>query len=369
MSTLVVGGYGSVGRVICRELARSSAHDDEVRVAGRDRPAAIEFASTLPGPATGVRIDLSDLDSWEGELSDADRVVVCVDQEGTSFVDACLGRGIDYVDVTASDEFLRRLESLDEHARTANATAVLSVGLSPGLTNLLAARLAGSLEMVSSIEISVLLGVGEAFGPAASRWTLERIGRPFSVETAGASPQIRGFTDPRTVAFPGFGRRRAYRFDLADQHVLARTLGVPEVATRLCFDSKLLTRTAAAMARSGVYPSVLEVVGSAQLARLFEVVELGSNEFALVVEAAGDVDSSRRRRRATVLGHEQSRGTGIVAARVVEQLIQDDLRAGVYHSNQVIDAAPIVADLRERGYRFSGLEASSETTTRTSSPS
>lgn len=364
MSTLVVGGYGSVGRVICRELAESTDHEDEVRVAGRDRRSAVEFASDLPGPATGVRIDLGGPHTWADPLSDADRVVVCVDQEGASFVETCFERGIDYVDVTASDEFLRRLENLDEHARTSNATAVLSVGLSPGLTNLLAARLAGSMETVSSIEIGVLLGLGEAVGPAASRWTLERIGRPFPVETRGGARRVRGFTDPKSASFPKFGRRRAYRFDLADQHVLARTLGVPEVATRLCFDSRLVTRMAAALARSGVYPPILDVVGSDHLARLFEVVEAGSNEFAIAVVVAGDVDTGRRRLRATVLGREQSRATGIVSARVVERLSRGDLPSGVHHSHEVIDAAPIVANLRERGYRLEGtLDRSTEATT------
>jgi hypothetical protein len=43
--------------------------------------------------------------------------------------------------------------------------------------------------------------------------------------------------------FPGgYGTRAAYRFDFADQHVLAHTLGVAQVATRLCFDSAALTR-------------------------------------------------------------------------------------------------------------------------------
>lgn len=356
MSTLVVGGYGSVGRVICRELAGSHEHPDAVRVAGRDRRSAELLADRLGGHAEGVRLDVGDRASFDRVLADVDRVVVCVDQADTAFVEACIDRGVDYVDVTASDEFLRRVERLDDHASAAGSTVLLSVGLAPGLTNLLAAHAAEQLDAVTSIHVGVLLGLGEAFGPAASRWTLERIGRPFEPERGDPDGPVRGFTEPRTVSFPTFGRRTAYRFDVADQHVLARTLGVPEVATRLCFDSRAVTWLASALARSGTFPRLLDAVGPDRLARSLEAVPIGSGEFAIVVAVSGTIDASARYRSASNTGSEQSRATGLVAARTVEILASDELPSGVHHSHEVIDPSAIFSVLRERGYRLAGIE-------------
>lgn len=351
MPTLVVGGYGSVGRVICRELVDSSEHSDEVRVAGRDRRSAESLATRLGDDAAGVSLDVGDSRPFYRALADVDRVVVCVDQVDTPFVEACFDRGIDYVDVTASDEFFRRVEELDERARTVGSTVLLSVGLAPGPTNLLAAHAAERLDAVRSIHVGVLLGLGEAFGQAASRWTLERIGRSFEPERGGPDGPVRGFTDPRMVSFPSFGRRTAYRFDIADQHVLARTLGVPEVATRLCFDSRLVT----SLARSGTYPWLLDAVGPDRLARSLEAITVGSDGFAIVVEVSGGADATPRYYSTSITGSEQSRATGLVAARTVETLASDELPSGVHHTHEVIDLRSVVPVLRERGYRLSGI--------------
>lgn len=352
MATLVVGGYGSVGRVICEELVDSADHAGSIRVAGRSRRRAEDLAARLGTGASSAAFDVADPGSFERALEDVDRVVVCVDQGGTGFVEACLERGIDYVDVTASDGFFRAVEALDDLATTAGATALLSVGLSPGLTNVLAADAAAGLDAVTSIHVGVLLGLGEAFGPAASRWTLERVGRPFEPEAPGGSGAVRGFTDPRTVTFPAFGRRTAYRFDLADQHVLARTLGVPEVATRLCFDSRAVTSLASALARSGTSPRLLEAVGVDRLVRWLEAVSFGTDEFSIVVEVSGAVGGRPRYLTGSIVGSEQSRATGLVAARTVEALAGGDLPAGVHHSHEVIDPGPLYDALRDRGYRL-----------------
>ena len=98
------------------------------------------------------------------------------------------------------------------------------MGLAPGLTNLLARRCAQTLEAGRSIDVFVLLGLGEAHGEAAVRWTVENLVKRFPAPGAG---MVESLTDPKSTTFPGgYGVRRAYRFDFADQHVISRTRGV-----------------------------------------------------------------------------------------------------------------------------------------------
>lgn len=357
MSTLVVGGYGSVGQVVCRELLTSPDVSGSVRVAGRDGREAAALAARLGGEASGVAFDVADQGSFDLALADVDRVVVCVDQADTAFAEACLERGIDYVDVTASDEFLQEIEALDDIATSAGATAMLSVGLSPGLTNVMAARAARDLDRVASIEIGVLLGLGEAFGPAASRWTLERIGREFPVAVDGEPRTVRGFSDPKRVDFPEFGRRVAYRFDLADQHALARTMDVGSVATRLCFDSRLVTAAAHELSRVGWYQHLLDIVGIDRAVRLVESIDFGSDRFAITVEARGDDGEEERWLLTSLVGREQSKATGIVAAYATD-LISGDVPPGVHHSHELIDPYPLFDRLRSRDYLLQDTQPS-----------
>jgi saccharopine dehydrogenase-like NADP-dependent oxidoreductase len=125
-----------------------------------------------------------------------------------------------------------QIELLDAEAKQHLATVALSVGLAPGLTNLLAAYCKSKLERVTRTDIFILLGLGEAHGEAALRWTIENFNSTYSVWENGVTKQVATFADAkRTVFFHGIGARTAYRFNFSDQHVLPKTLQVPSVSS------------------------------------------------------------------------------------------------------------------------------------------
>ena len=352
MSTLIVGGYGSVGRTISRELTTAADGPSRLYIAGRDGAKASAFAADLGGNVSGVAFDIRDTRSYAQVLKDVDQTVVCLDQSGTAFVEACLERGIDYVDVTASDECFRRIEALDDVARDTGATAMLSVGLAPGVTNLLAKRAIEQFSAVSAVRIGILLGLGEAFGPAASRWTLDRIGCEFSI---GDGRSVKGFSQPRPMEFPVYGRRMAYRFDFADQHVLNRTLDIP-TTTRLCFDSRVVTSAVYQLSRRGLYRPVAATVGIDHLTRLVSMLRIGGDGFVASVEVEGEMGSDPPLVTNAIVGSEQSRATGIVAAAVATTTPQESVPNGVHHIHEALDPKPIFSILRDRGYRFTSTE-------------
>ena len=135
---VIIGGYGSVGRIITQELVDLSISSIQVTVAGRDRENARTFASNFDGTVSGIKFDLQETSSYDLILQDMDMAIMCVDQTDTAFVEACLERGVDYIDVTATDQFFRAVEELDDVAVENEAAAILNVGLMPGVSNLLA---------------------------------------------------------------------------------------------------------------------------------------------------------------------------------------------------------------------------------------
>lgn len=68
-----------------------------------------------------------------GALDGVDTVLMCAERYNTHVARACLERGIDYLDVSASQQVLAGIAELDDLARRNDATAVLSVG--PGLAS------------------------------------------------------------------------------------------------------------------------------------------------------------------------------------------------------------------------------------------
>ncbi|MFP2956934.1 saccharopine dehydrogenase NADP-binding domain-containing protein [Myxococcus sp. 1LA] len=166
---LVVGGYGQVGREVVRILA--PAFPGRVVVAGRSEARAASLARRA-GEGTRARaLDVTASDAV-AHLAGVALVVMCLDQQTPSFVEHCLRLGIDYVDVTASQASLSAFERLAPIAAQSGSSAVLSVGVAPGLTQVLAARAVSSLDSVEQLDLFVLLGAATptARRPSSGRW-------------------------------------------------------------------------------------------------------------------------------------------------------------------------------------------------------
>ncbi|AFK21237.1 KR domain-containing protein (plasmid) [Haloferax mediterranei ATCC 33500] len=351
-AVLVVGGYGTIGRTVCTELADRT--QGEILAAGRSQKNARRFASSVAGvePRT---FDVSDSAGYADALADVGTVVMCLDQDTPQFAKACLERGIDYVDISPTDALLRAIESFDDLARERGATAVLSVGLSPGLTNLFVAEATAELDTVDRADITLLLGIGDAFGPDTVKWTIEDALGDFSVRRDGESTSVTGLTDPRVVEIPGWGRRRAYRANLADQHVLARTTAIPTIESRLCYDSRIVTRYLAVLRRTGLYQPVVSALGVDEIVRLTDAIPFGSNESVINVEVSGRVNGRATRIKRWVRGPDQARATAIVTARVVEA-VGPPQPAGVHHIQELFKSSPFCDVLVTAGYSVGRAE-------------
>jgi saccharopine dehydrogenase-like NADP-dependent oxidoreductase len=345
---VVVGGYGAVGRTVCTELA--GRFPGCVFAAGRNVGKAKALSRETGGKVLPLRLDLADPEGAADAPGNARVVVACAETGDAAFAREVLGRGINYVDISASHAFLRQVEGLDTLARRRGATAVLSVGLVPGLTNLLARHCADVLGgEPRAVDVSVLLGLGEAHGGEGVRWVVENLDK--RVEAPSVPGTVSSFEDPKTALFPGgFGRRTCYRFDFADQHVLAHTLGAGRAATRLCFDSAAATRLLALLKRAGALRVLRHRGTRERLIAILSRLHFGSDGFAVVVEAEG---KERIRHSCSAWGRGEGRATGVVAALAAGRLnASSPLDHGVFHVEQLFDPPEVFADAEGHGISF-----------------
>jgi saccharopine dehydrogenase-like NADP-dependent oxidoreductase len=216
--TLVLGGYGAVGARIVEQLRASG---EVAFAAGRDAARAdVVVDASEPGAV-----------SLQAALSEVDVVVNAAGVEDPDLVALIAGRGVAFVDITATTGYVATLERLE-----LSQPVLLSVGLAPGLTNLLAAAVHAAAPR--PIDLAVLVGAGERHGAAGVAWSYGLLGRRFRDPATGE--QVRNYTRPQRFDLPGYGRRRVYRADFSDQHVLTRDLGVP-VRTYFGLDSRWAT--------------------------------------------------------------------------------------------------------------------------------
>lgn len=316
----MAGGYGAVGIHVVETVA--GWFPGRVVPAGRDLARAARLAGTLGAAGGGAaRVDVADAAGFARVLDEhaIGVVVLCVEPPDATIARLCLSRGVHLVDVGASDALLAQVEELEP----ANATAVLSVGVAPGLTNLLARRACDVLGGAERIDLTVLLGAGERHGADAVRWTVAQL----AAHAEGS---------PLRVALPGFGARTAHPFPFSDQHSLRRTLGVPLVTTRLCLDSAPLTGALFAMRRAARHAGVRRA-----LTGVLSRVHLGDDRFAV----RADAYLGGKHVAYALAGRAQSRYTALVAAHVTRALLGGGLPPGVHHLDQLPALASIPEDL------------------------
>lgn len=319
---LIVGGYGAVGNKIARMLAETPGN--HVIVAGRNLGKA---------QATGYEarvIDLGAPASWAAALEGVDAVVTCIDQDNTHFIEEVARRGIAYLDVTAGDGFFRKVEAL-----SLAAPVVLSLGLAPGLSNLLAGAAASRLDTVDRIEIGILMGSGDEHGSAAIAWSTHNMFHP-------AAPR-----DDRIVNFgPDFGVRKAYFMDFADQHALTRTMPGVKTVTRVTYDSAWLSSMLFWVGRT--------FAGNRQMEKLVERVShmptFGSDKCVLSVTAYGQLAGRTVAQDAFFLGRREAAVTAAVGALAAEAVVAGKVSPGVHHSHQVLDGPAIFSALERLGH-------------------
>jgi saccharopine dehydrogenase-like NADP-dependent oxidoreductase len=300
MHALILGGYGASGAGVARLLA---AEGHRVTTAGRDRDRADRVVDLRDGPH-----------ALAGVLGCVDVVVNAAGIEDPRLAEAATDAGVAFVDITASAGYVEALERLEPPA-----PVLLSVGLAPGLTNMLAHAAHGA--GAGRIDLALVVGAGERHGRAGVAWAFGLLGRSF-VDPATRAP-VRNYTQPARFDLPGLGRRRLYRADYSDQHTLTRDLGIP-VRTWFGLDSRAATAMLAVLARTP---------GGRHAPR--GLPTRGSDRWLAV--ARGDTG-----RDAWATGRGQAHATAVVTALAAARA--GDLAPGAHHLHRIATLADIPAD-------------------------
>ncbi|MEV0334159.1 NAD-dependent epimerase/dehydratase family protein [Nocardia sp. NPDC050717] len=304
MSVLVLGGYGAVGSHLVSLLR---AQEVPVITAGRD-------------PARADRVvDLTAPNRVGDALTGVSTVVNCAGTEDIRLAEACAERGIVFVEISATSEYVQALEGVD-------GPVVLGVGLAPGLTTLFAADLLAQGH--GPVDIMIGLGSGEHHGAAATAWTYRLLGQRFA-DPDGTT--VRNFTAPARFAIPeeaAYPLFPALRADFADQHRLTREFSVP-VRSYLRMDSRLATAGLAAL----TWAPALRVLAPRHMP--------GGDRWVVLARAA---DGQTR----SATGRGQSLATAAVAAAVVLEPAHRETTAPTW-IHQLLEVGPLRRDLAARG--------------------
>lgn len=340
---IVVGGYGAVGQYIGQFL-----HDQEqfeVVIAGRSLAKAEQYAARLPqASARFFDLDIPDYQAIE----DASLLILCVESKNDLLAAYCLSKGIHYIDITANNQLIDAIEQLKVQQPNPKSMALLSVGLAPGISNLLAKHCINHHLQSEWVDIDILLGLGEKHGYAAFEWTFDNMHRSYSILEQQHPTLVKSFSRPKWTAMDK--KRRFFLFNFSDQHSLASLWPTKNIKTRLAFDSFLITELLFWGRNIGLTKVLQYKPLQRALHRLFHRINLGTDHFA--VKASCGMDQQQLY-EASFSGKSEAKITAAVAAELA-MLVMQSPQTGVMHIHDfVLDIPNFIKQLEryDRDFR------------------
>lgn len=325
---LIVGGYGEVGGKIAKLLLQD--YPNKVWIAGRDMQKAEQFCIQLNHLVSPMQLDVSKPVKPK-QLANIALVIMCLEQKDTAFAELCLAQGILYIDITASYTFLKKLELLHPVAVQHQSTAIMSVGMAPGLTNLMAMYVAQQKTSVEKLHISILLGAGDTHGNAAIHWILDQLNKQYTIKNDSHS-KITNFTNKRSIHFSDIGQRSVYQFNFSDQHTLSKHFPQGQIVTRMGFDVEWLNRFVSFLQKSRL-STILKINKMRHiLTSLIQKVKIGSSVCAIKVEA---IEKNTPPVSLSFVDYDESLVTAKIAATVATELLEKKHPAGTYHIEEL----------------------------------
>ena len=156
MHIVVLGGAGAMGRVTARAL---SEYDDidQVTVADYNEARAQELAASLnSSKVQAYQIDVANEARLRQLIRGADVALSAVDYVfNLPILQACIQEKVHYADLGGLFHMTRRLMALHAEVEAAGITAIMGMGGTPGITNILARAAADKLDRVESMKVEL----------------------------------------------------------------------------------------------------------------------------------------------------------------------------------------------------------------------
>lgn len=254
LNVLVVGGSGRVGGSTLRWLQEYSSRDPNLdlkcNVGCRSQSSFDAAVRSGVIPKSGVDFVPIDLDGGDDKLMEAiDECGFIINTAGPfqgrkdpALLRCCIAKGIPYVDVCDEYELAVTSKQMMEDAKAAGVAAVVSSGIWPGVSALMAAEAKAKLEQNSgelcdTLDFSFFTaGTGNA-GPTIVSATFLLLATPALTFLGGKPFEKEPWTERRDVDFgPGVGTKPVWLLDNPDVPTTATALGVPNASSRFGTD-------------------------------------------------------------------------------------------------------------------------------------
>ncbi|MGC9020185.1 MAG: saccharopine dehydrogenase family protein [Candidatus Methanodesulfokora sp.] len=295
---------------------------------------------------------------------------------------SCLEAGVNYLDLGSDVETVRMQKSLDKKFKDRGITAIIGMGCSPGMINIMAKRAAEELDYVEKITMREgwidLTDYGSAKIPLPVPYSFDTIADEFEdkveIWTDKGLILVEALSGAEIVEFPEpIGRQKVYYVEHPEIYTIGEYLrgkGLKFVDYKLSFPDELVMKYS--MLRDigllneeeifykGKKMTIRDLVREKALEKI-ETIDVTPDDFdAIIVSAYGlknerpatcrviSVVRSNKKWRVSA----QSLAVGVPASIAAQMVGYGKIDKGVYNPEEVIDSDYFIKSASKRGIEF-----------------
>jgi saccharopine dehydrogenase (NAD+, L-lysine-forming) len=336
---VVLGGCGIVGTQAVKALVATDDFD-EIIIGDINKEKADGYVAEMgDSRLDSAEVDLTDLSMIKEVIKDADVVLNCSGpfyKLGPTIMRAVIDSKVDYVDICDDLDATRALLDMDKHAKNAGISALIGMGSSPGVANLLAKFCATHmLDEVESIDIFHAHGGEPSEGPAVVAHRIHSMTTPIPVYLNGEYTTVDYFGEDgialrEAVDFHQIGSFTCYPYPHPETITLPRYVKCKRVTNLGCVLPPLYYQLTQDVVRVGmISEDPVEVRGQLvsprdfaiayvikERERLLRETKFGEQRGCLRITVKGIEDGEFRQYnfQMSSIGQSMGEGTGIPAA-------------------------------------------------------
>ena len=234
---MIYGANGYTGRLIAREAVRRG---HAPLLAGRSIDAIAALAKELGLP--GRAFDLADPATVAAQLDDVAIVLHCAgpfSRTAQPMLDACLARGVHYLDITGEIDVFALCHAADARARERRIVVLPGSGFDVVPTDCVAAMLKQRLPAARALVLAFEAGGGPS--PGTAKTSVEGLGNGGRARIDGVLTTVPLAWKSRTFARDG-KNRTAMTIPWGDVYTAYVSTGIPNIETYMVVPPKTIER-------------------------------------------------------------------------------------------------------------------------------
>ncbi|MFT5820398.1 MAG: saccharopine dehydrogenase-like NADP-dependent oxidoreductase [Crocinitomix sp.] len=328
MNVLIIGGNGSIGKIIHHLLLNGNSNINVV----------IGSRNIRSKSKNQITIDVTKPDSFNViKENDINLILLCTSDKEDAILKYCISNKIDYLDITKPTNELE-LSHQFAYGKEISSKIVFSSGWMSGIIGSLINWVEPDLSNVEKVSVFIYYSLKDLSGKSSVDFMAENISKPIKMYRNNKEYLTKYYLKSKSHIYSfNVGKRKTYLFDIPDTFILNKFENIPTIETRTTYNSKFI----------GWLLHVIQITG------VFRLFPLSLKKKMFASNGKGDktafeivLKSKKKAQRISLQNTTgQAQLTAFATLLHIERMLNSNLKDGIYFSHQIHDSRTFIENL------------------------